>query len=377
MENFNPSSTVEVDTPFDVLDTQASSESPTPQTFEELSQQAKSGENLEVPPEITSPHSSSSDISETRFDIENDPPADAHNFGTVLLLKTSQIQVNESRLSRIVKKFDSKGFEKLNHDISVTRVNIDPITVRLLPSNGAGREPQYELVSGYFRLQACANNKLEVLAVVISAPRSQSFDVDLFKSNLHRQSLSAYESGLQMRRILNAGYVETYTRLADEIGASKSQVSRSLNLADLPAAVIAAFLEPRNLRLLDGPALTRALEKDAEEVLAEASRIVAELERPDEREVVKRLLAAAGMRSGVARCNKSQKLIVKDRVVGNLTVRNGGEVEVLFSISISERRQTRLKKKLEDFLDYYVEDVEAPTDDVVANNDPEKTAPPM
>lgn len=378
MESFYSSSTNGVDFPLDDIDTHVSSQSQVPQAIEERSHQEQSKEDLAVEPERTSPQSTNSHTSETEDEIEIEPSANAKSPGTVLFLKTSQIRVNKRRLPRVAKQFDSKGFKNLSHDISITRVNIDPITVLQLPLLGAGRENQYELVSGYLRLQACINNELEVLAIVISAPRSQSFDVDLLKSNLHRQSLSPYEFGLQLRRILNAEDFDSAARLGEEIGASKSQVSRSLNLADLPTAVIAAFLDPRKLRLLDGPALTKALEKDAEEVLAEASLIVSEVNRPDERDVVKRLLAAAGIRSGVAPCNNSKKLIVKDRVVGSLTAIKSGNVEVQFKLSVSEKNQTRLKTKLEELLDSYVEDVEESTDDnVVDSNDPEEAQPPM
>ncbi len=378
MQSFNSSSTLEVDTPSDTFINYDSSESPTPQTFEALSPPTQTVCDLAVNPERTSPQSTNSDTSEAGTDIETERSANAKSHGTVLLLKTSQIRVDASKLSRVDRKFDSKGFKKLSHDISITRVNIEPITVRQLPFFGASCENQYELVSGYLRLQACISHGLQVLAIVISAPRSQSFDVDLLKSNLHRQSLSPYEFGLQLRRILNAGDFDSDTRLAEEIGASKSQVSRSLSLADLPPAVIAAFLDPQKLRLLDGPALTKALGKDAEEVLAEASLIVSEAIRPDERDVVKRLLAAAGMGSGVAPCNNSRKLIVKDRVVGNLTVIKGGNVEVQFSVSVSEEEQTLFQKRLEELLDSCVEDLEESTDDnVVENNASEKAPPPM
>jgi ParB/RepB/Spo0J family partition protein len=354
MQSFNSSSTLEVDIPSDTFINYDSSESPTPQTIEELSQQAQTGEDLAVEPEITSPQSTDSGNSEAGFGNEIEPSANANSFGTVLLLHPDQIRFDK-QFHRVGEEFNKGPYKKLALDITETGVNVEPIAVRLIAGQLGEPDALYELISGLRRLHACAAKRLNVLAIVVDSPRSKSFALDRLKSNMLRKNLSPYESGKQMREILEAGEFESDAKLAEAIGASKAKVSRELNLADLPDFVINAFVDPRKLRVLDGPDLAKAVAHNREIVEAEAKAISAEVKRPDEREVVKRLLAAANLASSVARCNNARDLIVSGQVVGNWMATRDDQIQVNLTIPLPPQQHDKVIAKFQKLLVPHVE----------------------
>lgn len=354
MEFINNRSTENVTFFPEAKKTHASSEQMSHRPIEQLTQSHPDAGIQNASPALYISQNKTAEFSESNIGHDTDLSSDSKDIGTVMCLKTQQIRFDKTH-HRVDEEFFSKRFEKLSNDILKTGVNIEPITVRKLPAKRLGVEPEYEIVSGHRRLQACIDHQREVIAIVVSRPRSLSFELDRLKSNLHKSAPSPFESGRQLRDILEAGQFESGSDLAKAIGASKSKVSRELTLANLPPDVLVAFGDLRKLRVLDGPDLARALEKDREAVLAEARDIKSLPRRPDEREVVKRLLAAADMSSSVARCNNAQDLIVKNQVVGNWSARKDDDIEVRFTFPLSPEKQTRLIKKIQKVLGPYVQ----------------------
>lgn len=106
---------------------------------------------------------------------------------------------------------------------------------------------KYELVYGARRLFATRYLGMTLLVDV------REFDdrvalIEMDVENRVRKDISPYERGLSYRRWLRAGHFASQTALARDLGVSEAQISRLLRYADLPAAVVAAFRSPRDIR---------------------------------------------------------------------------------------------------------------------------------
>jgi ParB family transcriptional regulator, chromosome partitioning protein len=78
--------------------------------------------------------------------------------------------------------------------------------------------------------------------------------------NRLRKDVSPYERGLSFSRCLRGGCFQTQEELAQSLRISGAQVSRLLAIARLPAAIISAFPDPREICETWGLELKKALE---------------------------------------------------------------------------------------------------------------------
>jgi excisionase family DNA binding protein len=76
-----------------------------------------------------------------------------------------------------------------------------------------------------------------------------------------------YEYGRMYQSWLSAGLFETQGELAAAVGRDDSPVSMYVQIAELPAEVLAAFADPREISLRWAPQLMKALKDDREHVL--------------------------------------------------------------------------------------------------------------
>ena len=276
--------------------------------------------------------------------------------GAAIKLKSYEVRLPRSpqRLSQTI--FDN-AYLDLKRSIEVGGGNVVPIEVLLLDNDAPSAEPRFELISGYLRLQACLDLGLDVLATV--KPKialNVSFEIDRLKSGEGSVPLKPYEKGILLRYIADHTNIKNDVGLVHETGISKSQVSRGLALADLPTALIDIVLDPRQLRFKDGPDLKKALNQCEEAVTAEIGAIAAMPGgKLDASEVVVRLLAAAGKSSGVARCNTSHDLMVKNQKVGCWQAKVNGETDIRLSVNLSPSERSKLMKKWEKDLGKYVD----------------------
>ena len=168
--------------------------------------------------------------------------------------------------------FAGPEFDELKREIQEAGGNVQPIKVRPLaaPRMGEGGvELRYEIVFGHRRHRACLELGLPVLCVVQDLADRELF-VHMERENRGRQSLSAWEQGRMYLRALDDGLFPSNRQLAAAIGRSLSDIGKALRIAQLPSEVVGAFPSPNAIQFRWAADLQRALEKDADAVLAAA-----------------------------------------------------------------------------------------------------------
>lgn len=192
--------------------------------------------------------------------------------------------------------FAGKDFEALKAEIESAGGNVQPIMVR--PAAGEGGT-EYEVVFGHRRHRACAELGLPVAAVVNEVGDAELFAL-MDRENRLRKDLSPWEQGAMYLRALDAGLFPSVRRLAAAVGADSTNVSRALQLARLPAEVVAAFPSPMALQYRWSKPLAEALERDPEAML-EKARELAGKGRPAA-EVMKALAEPPAEKGAVPYC---------------------------------------------------------------------------
>jgi ParB family chromosome partitioning protein len=119
-----------------------------------------------------------------------------------------------------------------------------PVLGRQIP---AGRDYEMELIYGARRLFAARHLGIPLLVELRDIDdRAALIEMDI--ENRVRMDISPYERGVSYRRWLREGFFANQVEIAKGLGVSESQVSRLLNYADLPAAVVESFGSPREIR---------------------------------------------------------------------------------------------------------------------------------
>lgn len=225
--------------------------------------------------------------------------------GAVPVLALDARLVRASRwANRHPEAFADDDFQALKAEIASAGGNVQPASVRRIdagpmpgaqPSAGsadAGATPssknaardeaapagdslgpaRYELVFGHRRHRACLELGLPLQAMVVQADDRQLFEA-MERENRSRKNLSAWEQGRFYRRALDEGLYPSQRRLAEALGVDVALVSKSLSLARLPAAVVAAFASPLQIQFRWAQPLAQALQRDPEGVVARAQAL--------------------------------------------------------------------------------------------------------
>lgn len=226
------------------------------------------------------------------------------------------------------------AFEALKADIAAAGTNVQPISVRqireevLNGSTPAG--PSYELVYGHRRHRACLELGLPVQALVTELSDQALFEA-MERENRARKNLSPWEQGCMYRRALEQGLYPSLRRLAEAVGVDVSLVSKSVSLARLPDAVVAAFASPLDIQFRWAQPLAEALQKDPEGVLARAAgirsagqsaaaaQVFAALTAPGETEVLNGSTSGSRVIEGLA----GRRAVMKRDSRGRLSVEFG------------------------------------------------------
>lgn len=245
--------------------------------------------------------------------------------GAVLVRPLDPRTVHPSQFAnRIEDEFKTPEFRKLKLEIENAGGNVQPIKVR--PMGGGrhspldGQAPQYEIAYGHRRHRACLELGLQVNAIVDDALT----DVDLFEAmdreNRGRKNLSAWEQGCMYRDALARGMYPSERRLAERLGVNNSDVNRSVQLAKLPSAVVAAFASPLDLQIRWQKPLTDALQRDPEGVLSRARDLAKNRGLLEPSQVLDQLIGR-GVSAGLA-----TEILVQGKSAGNLRVGSKGRV---------------------------------------------------
>jgi ParB family transcriptional regulator, chromosome partitioning protein len=209
--------------------------------------------------------------------------------------------------------------------------------------------PSFELIFGHRRHRACAELGIPVLAAI-----EEASDVSLFeqmeRENRGRKNLSAWEQGTMYRRALDDGLYSSLRRLAEGLGVDVSLVSKSVSLARLPDAVVAAFQSPLDIQFRWAAPLTEAMQKDPDGTLSRA-RAIAETRRDLSAATI--LSKLVGQPEPVPGPSASPALMISKvgQVAARLTTDAKGRALIRFEAgALPESKRKALVKVIEDFL---------------------------
>ena len=176
-------------------------------------------------------------------------------------LRPDEIRTNP-RQPRTV--FDEDALNELAHSIKEFGV-LQPIVVRRHDDN-------YELVMGERRLRAAVAAGLDRIPAIVRDTADDAMLRDALLENIHRAQLNPLEEAAAYQQLLEE-FGATHDELATRIGRSRSQVTNTIRLMNLPVPVqrrvAAGVLSAGHARALLGLG-----NRDQQEDLA--SRIVAE-----------------------------------------------------------------------------------------------------
>lgn len=128
-------------------------------------------------------------------------------------------------------EFDRDALDELVASIREVGV-LQPIVVRPI----AGQPDKYELIMGERRLRATKELGLDTIPAVIKDTADEDMLRDALLENLHRSNLNPLEEASAYQQLL-ADFGITQEELAGRIGRSRPQITNTLRLLKLPAAV--------------------------------------------------------------------------------------------------------------------------------------------
>lgn len=232
------------------------------------------------------------------------------------------------------------AFKQLKDSI---RANGQDTPIRVRPSAASGTD--YEIVEGHRRHAAILELDREtegghsILARLdAKAAESRDLVLKMYRENAERADLSPYEYGSMFRSWLAAGVFPKQADLARAVSLSDSSVSNYLQVAELPAEVLAAFGDPRAIAVRWIADLARALKANGAAVRAAARRIAERKPLPSA-EAVFRELAALGVEEAKRTTSSREETVkIKGKVAFSLT-RRTGRVTVKFGKTVDRQFQ--------------------------------------
>lgn len=249
--------------------------------------------------------------------------------------------------------FRTAEFEELKAEIAQAGGNVQPIKVRpttVLNGSTPPAEAQFELVFGHRRHRACLELGIPVLAAI-----EEASDVSLFeqmeRENRGRKNLSAWEQGAMYRKALDEGLYPSLRRLSDSLGVDVSLVSKSVMLARLPDAIVAAFDSPLDIQFRWASPLAEAVQKDPDAILTRAKSLATSGQRPPGAAHVFDALIS-GSTSGVAASKPAPIEITKSgKKAATLASDTKGRAVIHFEAGVlPDTRRKALAKIIEEFL---------------------------
>jgi len=105
---------------------------------------------------------------------------------------------------------------------------------------------KYEIIYGARRLFAARHLNVKLLARVLDLDNRMAF-IEMDIENRLRCDISSYERGVSFRSWLREGYFQSQEEIAKTLGLSKAQVCRLVKFSELPAAIVSAFPDPRQI----------------------------------------------------------------------------------------------------------------------------------
>ena len=180
------------------------------------------------------------------------------------VLPVSDIAPNEHQPRTI---FDEDELRELADSIKEVGV-LEPIVVR----KREGWIAPYELVMGERRLRAARMAGLDSIPALIRTTTDENMLRDAVLENLHRVALNPLEEAAAYQQMIDDFHV-TQAQLAQSVSKSRSQITNTLRLLQLPAAVqkkvAAGVLSAGHARALLALTDPKQMEQLANRIIAE------------------------------------------------------------------------------------------------------------
>lgn len=226
--------------------------------------------------------------------------------------------------------YDAAVIARLSGDI---RANGQLVSVMAVPS--ARNAKRFTLIDGHYRLRAIAAAGLKTILLDV---RESVPDVELFRLsyalNEQRTPHTVLDNALAWNRLLSCGVVSTQTELQAITGKSAATISKTLQMLELPAAVLGIVKQqPSRFTLKLGYALGMISKAGgALQATRLAERALVEDLRPSEVEQTLRWVQA-GKVTRKKREVSRKYLVEHDGCVGTIKCSNSGKVvaDLLFS----------------------------------------------
>jgi ParB family chromosome partitioning protein len=249
--------------------------------------------------------------------------------------------------NRHASNFVGEDFERFKREILEAGGNVQPIKIR--PRVG-GKEGdfEFEIVYGHRRHEACLQLGIPVLAVIDNLDDRTLF-VEMDRENRERADLSPWEQGVMYLGALEDGLFASNRQLAAALGIDPSNLGKSIALAKLPAAVIAAFPSPLEIQLRWAPLLNKALETDAASVLKRAEGIAAQPERRTSKVVLAHLTGGVG-KDAQAPLGEARHFSAYGKRAATLRFDSDGRATLQVQVALDSSQQARLAELTETFV---------------------------
>ncbi len=165
--------------------------------------------------------------------------------------------------------FDQDALTELAHSIREVGL-LQPVVVRPLGGD------RYELVMGERRWRAAREAGLGTISAIVRETDDDAMLRDALLENLHRSELNPLEEAAAYAQLL-ADFGATHEELAQRIGRSRPQISNTIRLLQLPAAVqrrvAAGVLSAGHARAVLGLSTAVAQEAMATRIVAEGMSV--------------------------------------------------------------------------------------------------------
>jgi len=251
--------------------------------------------------------------------------------------------------NRIEAEFSTPEFALLMNEIASAGGNVQPIKVRRISGAAQvfdGQTPIYEIVFGHRRHRACLALGLAVQAVVVDRMDDRTLFEAMDRENRGRKNLSAWEQGRMYDEAIRQGLYPSLRRLSESLGVNLSDAARAVQLAKLPAELVAAFASPLDLQVRWAKPLADALQRDPDGVLGRARVVAAQTGPRPAAEVLARLLAAPA----AAKPDATAIMLGKRKLASLRTDQAGRVVVEIEPGMLAADRQGDLIKLLKAFL---------------------------
>jgi ParB family chromosome partitioning protein len=205
----------------------------------------------------------------------------------------------------------------------------------------------YEIVSGHRRHRACLELDVEVeggftlLALPDpNASESRGLVLAMYRENEVRADVSALEKGRMFQQWLAEGIFAEHGDIATAIGTSDSSITKYLQIADLPASVLAAFEDPRHIAVRWAHDLVKAVKANGPKVEEVAQRLASTCPRPDAATVARALIACgAAAKKSQSNASREQAVKINGRVALRMQRRDGRLILKFYTLDKPAQRE--------------------------------------